>query len=358
MFWGAATSAHQVEGNCQNDWTDFERERNLTLSGHACDHYNRYGQDFDMAQALGHNAHRFSIEWSRVEPIEGRWDEKEIAHYHDVIAALRARGLEPFVTLWHWTVPRWFRDQGGWEAKKSPEYFARYAAKMAEVFPDVTYWITLNEPNVYLSHGYLKGNWPPGERSPLSYMIAHRRLIYAHRRAFKGIKKINPASEIGIALNMIYFSHFPVTLKNYFWNKRFMRGVSHMQDFVGINYYFSDRTTEVRSDLGWPVDPEGFEEVLVALARYKKPIYILENGIADEKDTFRAKFIRDHVDALKRARARGADIQGYFYWSLLDNFEWDKGFAPRFGLADINYTTLQRTIRPSAYEYQKIISKS
>src|SRR3989338_9450328 len=169
FFWGAATSAHQVEGNNHNDWTEWEylNAKRLTLnaqkknwpdyilknypnplqeenyiSGKACDHYNRFKEDFDIVKSLGHNAHRFSIEWSRIEAEEGKWNEKEIEHYREVIRALRERGIEPFVTLWHWTIPVWFRDKAGWASKKSPEYFKRFSERMVKEFPDIDFWIT------------------------------------------------------------------------------------------------------------------------------------------------------------------------------------------------------------------------
>lgn len=366
FYWGSATSAHQVEGGNRNDWTEFERERGLKQSGKACDHYNRYREDFDIAKSLGHNAHRFSIEWSRIEPEEGKFDEREVQHYRDVVLALRERGIEPFVTLWHWTVPIWFRDKGGWINKKSPEYFARYVKKVVSELgspttKSVKFWITLNETNVYTSHGYWKGEWPPGERSSVRYILSNYHLSQAHRAAYKVIKSVNPQAEIGVAHSMIYFTRFPAWLKNYVYNHFFLRLIEKYQDFVGINYYFSDRDTSPaggeRTDMNWPIDPDGFYHVLKDVARYQKPIYVLENGIADAKDEKRAAFIRDHIAAMQKAIAEDVDVRGYFYWSLLDNFEWDKGFGPRFGLVEMDYKTMERKIRPSAREYKKTIGK-
>ena len=397
FFWGAATSSHQVEGGNKNDWTEWElanaerlaREAeqkrknpafsNIVLesvskynyiSGNACDHYHRFRDDFDIAKSLGHNAHRFSIEWSRVEPEEGKFDEREIEHYRQVIAALRERGLEPFVTLWHWTLPLWFRDRGGWAWKESPKYFARYVEKVVSSFKPrrptsrldvgrlvVRFWITLNEINVYTGHGYWNGSWPPSQRSLYKYLIANRHLSQAHIAAYKIIKSIEPRSEIGVAHGMIYFTRFPAGLKNYIYNHFFLRSIEKYQDFIGVNYYFSDRDTKEKSDMDWSIDPEGFYHVLRGAARYKKPIYVTENGIADSKDEKRAKFIQDHIVAMKKAMREDIDVRGYFHWSLLDNFEWDKGFAPRFGLVEVDYKTVERHVRPSALEYKKIIEK-
>jgi len=374
FYWGAATSAHQVEGGNRNDWTEWERERGIEQSGRACDHYNRFLEDFDIARSLGHNAHRFSIEWSRIEPEEGKFDEREIQHYRDVIAALRERGLEPFVTLWHWTAPLWFRDKGGWANKKSPEYFARYVECVVSAFggstsklevepPLVKYWITLNETNVYTGHGYWKGNWPPGKRSLLRYIVANHRLSQAHIAAYKTIKKINPAAEVGVAHNVVWFTKRFSRTKKFVWNNLFIRSIRNFQDFVGINYYFSDWTTKEKTDIGWPIDPEGLYYVLKDASRYKKPIFIFENGIADARDEKRATFIKDHVAAMHRAMNEGlpaqagVDVRGYFYWSLLDNFEWDKGFTPRFGLVEMDYKTTERRIRKSAFVYRGIIER-
>src|SRR3990167_845922 len=253
FYWGASTSSHQVEGNTHNDWTEWERKNadrlaegahlkfgwlgkiwervrvqaehpENYLSGSACDHYRRFKDDFDMAKSLGHNAHRFSLEWSRIEPEEGKFDEREIQHYRDVIATLRERGLEPFVTLWHWTVPLWFRDCGGWTLKELPKNFSRYVEKVVSALGDPTsngevgsplvkFWITLNETNVYTGHGYWKGDWPPGERSLVRYIVSNHHLSQAHIAAYKIIKSANPGSEIGIAHNMIYFTRVPARLK-------------------------------------------------------------------------------------------------------------------------------------------------
>lgn len=355
FFWGAATSAHQVEGNNHNDWSEFERERGLEPSGAACDHYNRFREDFDIARDLGHNAHRFSIEWSRVEPEEGKFDEKEIGHYREVIHALRERNIEPFVTLWHWTIPLWLRDKGGWTWKKTPALFARFAERMVKEFPEVKYWVTLNEPNVYTGHGYWEGNWPPGISSLKKLLLANHRLIRGHTLAYKTIKKIHKEACVGITQNIIWFSRWENKPKDIIWNHLFIRTIKHFQDFIGVNYYFSDRNLENKTDVQWSIDPEGLYHVLKNMRRYKKPVYILENGIANSPDTKRADFIRDHVAAMQKAMQEGADVRGYFYWSLLDNFEWDKGFWPCFGLVEVDYKTMRRTVRKSALEYQKII---
>lgn len=369
FLFGAATSAHQVEGNNHNDWSEWEKKNAERLSkasggkyppenyisGRACDHYNRFREDFDIAKSLGHNAHRFSIEWSRIEPKEGNFNEKEIEHYREVVKALRERGMEPFVTLWHWTLPLWMRDKGGVCSKEFPKYFARYAEHVARhLGKDVKYWITLNETNVQTSHGYLKGDWPPEKRSLFKYFAANRYLANAHAKAYKLIKKHNPSAQVGVTELFIYFSQSRI--KSFFWNHFFLRKIKTCQDFIGIDYYFSDRKEKERSEfLDWPIDPEGLYKIIQEVKGCGKPVYIIENGIADAKDFRREKFIKEHLEWVSKAISEGVDVRGYFYWSLLDNFEWDKGFWPRFGLVEVDHKTMERKIRPSAKKLTEII---
>lgn len=404
FFWGAATSAHQVEGGNRNDWTEWEienaklkvqsaklrkfpdyilqrypnplQEENY-ISGKACDHYNRYEEDFDSAKSLGHNAHRFSLEWSRIEPEEGTFDEKEIEHYRKVIQALRFRGIEPFVTLWHWTLPLWLRDKGGVLAKDFSFSFERYASYVAEALPEARYWMTVNEPEIYAFNSYYRGLWPPQRTGSISFFRATYALNLAHQRAYRALKKNRSDIKIGVAVNESYFESAGVVVNDILkwgadrvWNWRFLRHVQHELDFIGCNYYFHNRIdygfnkneNKHVSDMGWELYPEGLHQVLCSLKQFKKPVYITENGVADARDSMRADFIRESLRSTLNALRSGVDVRGYFYWSLLDNFEWDKGFWPRFGLVEVDYSTaggetLERTIRPSAREYKKIIEK-
>ncbi|MCF7835555.1 MAG: glycoside hydrolase family 1 protein [Candidatus Marinimicrobia bacterium] len=350
FLWGAATSSYQVEGGNKNDWTSF------VDAGKACDHYNRFEEDFDIAKSLGHNVHRFSIEWSRVEPREGEFDEVEIEHYKKVVNALRERGVEPFVTLYHWTLPTWLSKKGGWLHKDTPKYFERYVRKIITSCGDVKFWVTINEPNIYTSNSFLKGVWPPQKKSIFKYFKVLKQLTKAHKNSYKAIKKTNPEAWVGISKNNIYFEK--ILFANYFWNKRFLNKIKKQQDFIGLNYYFhyklSGNDNKQVSDMGWEIYPEGIYHVLKGLKKYNKPIYITENGLADSKDEKREKFIKSHLRYVHKAISDGVDVRGYMHWSLLDNFEWDKGFWPRFGLVEIDYKTMERKIRKSALEYAKI----
>lgn len=399
FLWGAATAAHQVEGHNHNNWSEWEKAHATRLaqeseeafawnphwqrfraeatdpknylSGAACEHYTRYASDFDLAASLGHSAHRFSLEWSRIEPREGEFDQAAIEHYRDVIAALRARGLEPFVTLWHWTLPLWLTEQGGIRAPHFPAYFKRYTETVLCAFgQDVKFWVTLNEPDVYTAHAYLKGAWPPQERSFLAFIHAQLALVRAHRESYRAIKNRFPGSQVGIAKHNIWFEAANQTLWNrclkwcadVAWNRFFLRRIQDTQDFIGLNHYnhhrisgwFGKNENREQTDFGWEYAPESLYHATVELIPFHKPIYILENGIADATDMLRQKFIPAALASLHRAIAAGADVRGYFYWSLLDNFEWDKGYWLRFGLIHVDYATQARTIRKSAQVYADI----
>jgi beta-glucosidase len=411
FYFGASTASHQVEGNTSNDWTEWEKKNvdrlvrsamkrahtsnhqqhtathgwpdyitkrypnplipSNYISGLATDHYHRFEEDFALAKKLGHNAHRFSIEWARIEPFSGIWNEKEIEHYRAVIASLKKHKIEPFVTLWHWTLPRWLAAEGGVRAKRFPEYFARYAEKMVRTLgEDVQFWITLNEPEIYSLNSYFRAIWPPEEGGLLAYHGAISKLIRAHRAGYTAIKKINPEAQVGVACNLAYFESGGGIVNNILariaenaWNHYFLRRTQNSLDWIGLNYYFHNRIyygfnknkNEKVSDLGWELYPQGIKFVLQSLTRYKKSIYVTENGLADSEDASRAWFIEETMRALLEAREAGVDLRGYLHWSLLDNFEWDKGFWPRFGLIEIDYATLARKPRESALAYKKII---
>lgn len=397
FFWGASTSSHQVEGNNKNDWSEWEKknadklakeaknqwgdlqaqkfpgmlQKENYISGKAAGHYFSYEKDFDIAKSLGHNAHRLSIEWSRIEPEEGKFNEEEIKHYKMVLIALKERGIEPFVTLWHWTLPLWVSEKGGFENKETIKFFARYVKKMSDVFSnDISFWITLNEPEVFASHAYLKGNWPPQKTKYLAYRKVIRNLVSAHKEAYNIIKDKNKNAKICVAKHNIYFE----AVKNRFlnkvlkriadawWNDWFLKKISGYQDIISLNNYHyksinfghkKNKTKEV-SDMGWELDPKALSLVARELKKYNLPIYVTEHGLADADDSRREWFLRESLKYLCEAIEDGADVRGYLYWSLLDNFEWDKGFWPRFGLLEVNYETMERKIRKSALKYAKI----
>ncbi|MBI5414414.1 glycoside hydrolase family 1 protein [Candidatus Peregrinibacteria bacterium] len=402
FLWGASTAAYQVEGGITNDWSEWEQKNaerlsrtwkkefpNLReelqkmakdpknyISGNACDHFHRYEEDFDLMKSLGINSYRFSIEWARVEPEEGKFSDEALAHYKKVVQALTKRNIRPIVTLWHFTLPIWIRDQGLWESKKTGEYFLRYAEKVVQALsPDVQFWVTLNEPEIYGGMAYLTALWPPQKRSVFRYLRARKNLISAHKKAYFLIKKISPNAKVGIAQNNVLMEPYKNKLINrilcamyhYWGNESFLWRIRGTFDFYGLNFYLrsqihifwgKNHIKEKSSDMNWELSPESIYPLLKNFQKFGKPIYILENGLADAADTHRAWYIRSILKYVEKAIQEGIDVRGYFYWSLLDNFEWDKGFWPRFGLIEIDYkNNLQRTIRKSAYEYAKIIKE-
>jgi len=385
FLWGAATSAYQVEGNNTNaDWWQWEKAGHRENSGMACRHYEFYEQDFDLVKSLNHNAHRISIEWSRIEPEEGKFSQGELQHYVDVILSLRARNIEPIVTLHHFTNPIWFSKAGGWVDRRAAEIFLRYCDFVVNgLAKHVRYWITINEPNVYISHAYILGVWPPEMKSYLKAKTVENNMLLAHIKAFRLIHKIykelnSPKPSVSIAQNIMAFvpctqalkNHFAAMLRNRWYNFGFLdKAIRHKTlDFIGINYY-SRQLVEVKhwginslaadvcekghhpvrkNSLGWDIYPEGLYELLLKLKNYRLPIIITENGICTQDDRLRWDYIYNHLKNIHLAIEKGAPVTGYLYWSLMDNFEWDKGFGPRFGLIDIDYNSYKRTVRESA----------
>jgi beta-glucosidase len=392
FFWGAATAAHQVEGNNVNsDWWEWEKRAGLKeVSGPACRHYELYKQDFDSAKALSHNAHRFSIEWSRIEPEEGKFSKKELQHYREVILSLKERNIEPIVTLHHFTNPLWFANLGGWLAQTADKYFLRYAQRVVEALADqVRFWVTINEPMVYVYHSYILGAWPPQEKSFLKARRVTDNLLRSHINSHRLIhaiykkKNLSPVF-VSIAKNLQAFEPCDNTLKNklatYLRERSFNfvfieRLIRHKSlDFIGINYYtrglvdaqrwyFKNLLLDTgklsqpplkKNSLGWDVYPQGLYNLLLKLKRYNLPVFILENGICTEDDNLRWDFIREHLEKLNLAMGKGVKVLGYIYWSLIDNFEWDKGFGPRFGLIEVDYNTYKRSVRESAKKFAEV----
>lgn len=365
FYWGAATSSHQIEGNNWNDWSRWELSENRKnellkkglkpldfYSGNAVDSYNQYNLDFAFAKRFGHNCTRLSIEWSRIEPEEGWFNQKEIDHYLNVIESSISNGLEPFVTLWHFTNPVWFADKGGWTNSKSVEYFARYSKKMANIFKGkVKFYITLNEPVVALNQGYLMKYWPPMQRNPINWYKGLQNMLKAHSFAYTSMKEVDPSIQVGIAHHMVWskiykdslYAKINKTLTDYIMNDYFLVKDLDKHDFIGLNYYFwnpiglekEERAKLTKNDMGWDLVPEGLYQIMKALNKFDKPIYITEHGLADADNSHRPLYIKESLDFMKKAINEGVDLRGYMHWSLLDNFEWAEGFAPKFGLIEV-----------------------
>jgi beta-glucosidase len=401
FLWGAATSAHQVEGDTHNQWTVWEFEHTISLATQAsyhhedldswsriqaaakdpnnyvsakgADHYNRYEQDFDLLTKMNMNAFRFSIEWSRVEPKNGVWNAEAIEHYKAYIKQLKKRNIEPVVTLFHFTLPVWFAEMGGFEKRSNVQYFTRFAQKIIkELGMDVRYIVTLNEPDLYAAESYLGGHWPPNVTSKRTYWRVLNNLAHAHNHTAKAIHALNRRYKVSVAKNSSYvyagdnawLSRMSAGILQYTKDDYFLKKVVKQCDWLGVNYYFSDRVYGYRvhnpdqrlSDLGWDLSPENIQFALERLHdKYHLPIMVTENGLADGEDEQRQWWITQTLLAMQKAMKHGVKLEGYLHWSLLDNFEWDKGFWPRFGLAAVDYKSKERTLRPSALWFGKII---
>jgi beta-glucosidase len=386
FLWGAAVSAYQTEGgNTNTDWWAWEHSQKRIeylknagknpedyQSGIACDSYHRYDEDFALAQQLHHNCIRISIEWARIEPEEGVFSEEALVHYEKVLQSAKDHGLQTFVTLHHFSLPLWFANKGGFSKRANMEKFVAYVgAAASRLHPLVDFWITINEPEIYSVRGYLIGEYPPNKKSMWGTLRIVRNLIRAHKQASITLHEISD-TPVGMAdqLTDIQASNFwaqPVaTLVRYVATRYILDRAIRYSDFIGVNYYlrqsvnwrgFQKKESEDYeiSDLGWELYPRGIQHILVGLKKYHKPIYITENGVADAKDLYREKYIRDHLYYIHTAIKQGADVRGYLHWSLIDNFEWSDGFAPRFGLIEINrQDSLRRIVRPSAYAYADI----
>lgn len=389
FLWGAATSAHQVEGNNKNnDWWEYEQTLpNNKRSDLACNQYGLFEDDFKLAKDLGQNAHRLSLEWSRIEPIEGEFSQEAIDHYKTVLKSLKDKGFTVMLTLHHFTNPIWFSKLGGWEDGKAPKLFERYTQKAVEEFaPFVDLWITINEPTVLTFMGYLVGEWPPFKKGKWATMQAYHNLASAHVRAYQVIHKTQPNAKVGIAQNVSTFSSFHHhSLREIFAEWVSDKIANHMfyeitgkktHDFLGLNYYFNryisfngekaklpslvdiKQTKKEVSDLGWEIYPQGMFEMIMDFSDYHLPIYITENGIATTNDDRRVRFLISYLTEIYHAIEAGASVKGYFHWSLLDNFEWLDAYQGRFGLVEVDFKTQKRKPRPSAYVYQEIIENN
>ena len=398
FYFGAATSSHQIEGGNINNWSEWEKKNATRLaiaaknkselinefpgalnpenyiSGKACNSYELFNEDIKALASLGCNAYRFSLEWSRIEPNEGMFDATAISKYREMILSAKTAGLEPFLTLHHFTLPLWIEEKGGIASHQFSKYFARFAERIGKEFKyEIKFISPINEPEILAMNGYYRGIWPPAKKNFFQFRRARKNLVRAHILAFQKLKKVNPAFAVGPVCNLSAFesaggfwNSILRLLALRFWNFYFLDRVKQYSDFIGINYYFHNRISggfnknenKTVSDLDWELYPQGIETVLSeTYSRYKLPLFITENGLADSKDANRSWFIEETFKAMSRVRKIGVDIRGYFHWSLIDNFEWDKGFWPRFGLFKTDFTTFERTPRNSSKVYAEQIKQ-
>jgi beta-glucosidase len=413
--WGVATASHQFEGGtANNQWHAWEERGGIASgerAGLACDWWAHAEADLDRAGALGVNALRLSLEWSRIEPEEGRWDDAALDRYRELLGGLRARGIAPMVTLHHFTHPLWLERRGGFDDPRVVPLFARYARRCVEALGGrCDLWCTVNEPNVYAVMGYLLGAWPPGRTGDVRAALrVQGTMLRAHAAAYAAIHATQPAARVGLAHHVRIFDparpaspldrgaaalhdlgfnalalaalargRAPGPLRPLVGDLGAVRGAC---DYVGLNYYtrelvafdptrpaelFGRRFTRPGSErmdggagaaLGatfGEIYPDGLRRAALRLARLGRRIYITENGVADRDDSRRPAALVRSLAGLHAALAGGADVRGYYHWSLLDNFEWAEGWTPRFGLIALDPATQRRSPRPSADVYARV----
>jgi beta-glucosidase len=371
FLWGAATAAHQIEGhNLHSDWWQAEQVGLLPPSGPACNSWIDWPEDVRLLIDVGLNAYRLSLEWARLEPEPGRLDQTALDNYRRQLVALKAAGIEPLVTLHHFTNPVWLAEQGGWT---SPDVVARFVDHVERVTRGIAdlvrWWITINEPGILGVKGYVEGTWPPFLPGNLrGYVRLMHHAARAHAQARRAIRAARPDALVSMA-----FALWPLQplrawspidqaiarLGDWFWQGRIIDRSRAALDWIGVNYY--SRTfvgwpwpvrnpgTGAHTDFGWEIYPQGLYQVLRRVGRYGIPVIITENGISDVDDRQRAAYVVAHLRQVHRALQDGVDVRGYMHWSLLDNFEWAEGYAQHFGLA-----TRDRQLRPSAQVYGAI----
>ncbi len=415
ILWGVATAAHQVEGGCDNNnWSHWEKQTNARgqpriknddKAGMACDHWNRYSQDIRLMKELGVKAYRFSVEWSKLEPRRGEFDDAAFAHYLDLCDALFEAGISPVVTLHHFTHPLWFHESGAFEKRENIEPFARFCEEVfGRLRSRVKMWCTINEPAVFATQGYFTGLFPPGRKDLQQTGEVLVNLLEAHAVVYRRLKALPGGAEarIGLAKSIFQFEpwrraslldwmvtgavnrlfndclldglrtgKFRLHIPGLVRVKRSLPDARGSLDFVGLNYYshlharvrldpkepfeLRYRQGDTMTDMPYVIYPEGFYRALHQVATLGVPIYVTENGIADAKDDRRALFIRRYLYAMHRAILAGCDIQGYFYWSLMDNFEWSEGYSMRFGLYEVDFKTQERRLREGAKPFLQAI---
>lgn len=449
FLWGVATSGHQVDGDCNCQWISFEGKKDwwgnslIEQSGVACKHWNRYKEDIKLMQNIGVQSYRFSIEWSKIEPIEGVFDQAAIDHYHDLIDTLLENNIIPMITLHHFTHPQWFEEKGAFEQEENNRYFVRYCTKMfGEFAHKVPFWCTFNEPGVYAFQGYIHSAFPPAKKSVLLAGVVSKNMIIAHIDAYKAMKKMphGASARIGIthsitmfdpyhttgilstvetwlcsALNHAFYDAmlqffvtgkfhyrtpkilglflngnpcmllvkpvyalFPLKTEFYsevFWDYAAREGKSYQAsdilDFFGVQPYSHSlvditntkakthptlRAGDIATDMPYCIYPEIIERAVNVASKIGVPLYITENGIADKDDSRRELFIRRHLYVLSKVIEQGYDVRGYFYWSLLDNFEWNMGYDQKFGLYSVDFITQKRTLTKGGAYYQAFLA--
>ena len=385
---GTATSSLQIEGgDVNNSWYIWSEKNHIKDNSHcirACEHWNRIDEDIKLINGLNSKYYRMSIEWARIEPSQGVYNHDALKHYYDEIKKLKQNNIEPLVTLHHFSNPIWLENKGGWLNGDVVRCFEEYVEFVVENLIDlVQSWVTINEPNVYLVLGYIIGDWPPGEKYSLSkFNRCAKNMIMAHKRAYEKIHDIGQKKGTEICVGVAHHLRVMHPKNNNFLDRFITKRIkenfndffvkSMVSDFLGINYYTRDmvgftfnplkkfvsidfKTESMKNDLGWEIYPGGLYEVCREYYKKNKlPIFITENGVCDNNDRLRVRFIYDHLLEVKKLIDEGVDVRGYYHWSLMDNFEWSEGVSARFGLYHVDFVNQKRTIKQSGKFYAKL----
>jgi len=415
FIWGTATAAHQVEGNCINNWSAFEKGskedgqpniKDAQQSGIACDHWNRYPEDIKLIKKLGVSHYRFSVEWSKIEPVHGKFDEDVLNHYSRMIDKLLENGITPVLTLHHFTHPLWFDRLGAFEKEDNIRIFVSFCKRVFNEYSSkVDFWCTINEPAVVATQGYFNGLFPPGKKDSQLSAVVLKNLLEAHVQVYHTLKKMKNGQrvKIGLVKNINQFdpwrrwhlldwlisksaNHFfnestidflgtgilKIRIPGLAWVYHKNMDAINSNDYFGLNYYshnhikmqfslqepftlqFPDEDT--MTDMPYTIYGEGLYRAIQSVSVLDLPIIITENGIADEEDNRRELYIKRYLYAASQAIEDGYNINGYFYWSLMDNFEWAFGYDMKFGLFAVDYKTQKRSLRKGAEAFIEIIN--
>ncbi len=409
FLWGVSTAAHQVEGDNQNQWSDWElagRIKSGESCGKACDWWENAERDFDIARDLGLMALRLSLEWSRIEPEEDSFDFQALRRYRQMLEGLHQRGIEPIVCLHHFTNPRWFEKTGAFLRPDAPQLFERFTREVVKAVGDLCrFWVTFNEPNVYAACGYVLGEFPPGRKGQLlDALRVNRAQARAHVLAYRALHQLLPEVKVGWAQHYVVFEparnifdRWLAALLDRLFNLAFLDLIEHGRlafpfgafsrhdgeakgccDFVGLNVYSRfhvsfdlRRSNTLFTNLFVPAHvpqgdpgveqpygeayPPAIGKAVRRAAQLGKPIYIMENGVPDAEDNIRPWLIVNVLRELHELIAQQYDIRGYFHWTLTDNFEWNEGWRLRFGLVALDPETQCRTLRYSAKLFSAIV---
>ena len=419
FLWGAASAAAQIEGawledgKCPSIWDVAGKHiKNGETCHVACDHYHRYKEDVALMKELGLKSYRFSVSWCRIMPEKGVVNPKGIAFYKDLIAELKAAGIEPLVTLYHWDLPVWADKEGGWKNPKIIDWYLEYVKVVVDALSeDVQYWMTFNEPSVFIMMAYVMGSFAPFKHAIFSYKNCLRHMLLAHGKAVTLIREVaKTAPKIGLAMaattyipdsedpaglrdaaiksfetqvgegsNALYMDPIALGKASPMLRKKLsaedLKIISAPLDFVGVNVYQPsnpilnkkgyDTEKLPKTMLDWVIDGRClYWTIRQYWERYHLPVMVTENGMANPDevgpdgcvhDDIRKTFLHDFLSGMKRAVDEGIPVLGYQHWSIMDNFEWCSGYGPRFGLIHVDYRTQKRTIKDSARYYAEII---